>query len=283
MRSLSKNLVRSLLAFALLAPAAFVGGASPVSAAALGATGACATGAGNGGGQGIICEVTIVNTINATGGFATVTVHQCLGAADFGSPDLARGSCSTVTTHPAAPVTSVIQCDGSVNGAGSTLYCTIVITNNFLGVSPGETAATVDQCVGSGGDGNVKFVCDPVQSTTDAAITQCNGSATGGGASVTCSATGMMASALAVTVDQCNGSAGGGGALIVCSASITNNALPAATAPPASTSRRPATTATADAGSSSNSNPLLPLMLVLAFGGFVLAAVVTTKRSGVRI
>jgi hypothetical protein len=280
MHSLSKILVRGLVAFALLAPAAFVGGASPVSAAALGATGACATGIGNGGGQGIICDVTIVNTITATGGWAKVTVHQCLGA--FGAET--SGVCSTTTKYPTEPVTSVTQCDYSVLGGGSKLLCSVVITNNFYGIDPGSSAVTVDQCIGSATGGGSVMVCNPLQATSNAAITQCNGSATGGGESVTCTATGTMASARAVTIDQCNNSAApGAGSVIVCSATMTDHALalPAPTAP-SSTGRLPAPTTTVDAGSSSNSTPLLPLMLVLALGGFVLAAVVTTKRRGVR-
>ncbi len=282
MHSLSKNLVRSLVAFALLAPAAFVGGASPVSAAALGATGACATGIGNGGGQGIICEVTIVNTITATGGWAKVTVHQCQGSA--GAPT--SGSCSTTTKYTTAPVTSVTQCDGSVGGGGSTLRCSVLVTNNFYGVSPGSSAVSVNECIGSGAGGIVgngitgnTIHCDPIQNTDSAAITQCNGSANGGTlVHLNCTATGTMASAGAVTINQCNGSANEGGALVECSATMTDHALP----PPAPTAPVPAPTTTADVGSSSNSTPLLPLMLVLALGGFVLAAVVTTKRRGVR-
>jgi len=87
------------------------------------------------------------------------------------------------------------------------------------------------------------------------------------------------ATALVLTINQCNGSANGGGDAVVCSSTITNNALPVT----AGTGPTPAPTSTSDAGSSSNSTPLIPLMLVLAFGGFVLAAVITTKRRGVRI
>ena len=60
--------------------------------------------------------------------------------------------------------------------------------------------------VGSDGGPVVRtsMTCDPLQATTNAAITQCNGSANGGGSNVTCTATGTMASALGVTIDQCN-------------------------------------------------------------------------------
>jgi hypothetical protein len=270
MRSLSRNLARGLVALALLAPAAFIG-TSPVAAASLTATGACATGIGNAGGQGIICQITIVNTIMTTGGSATVTVHECLGSAGNPTDGALGHPCTTKTTTLNAPVTAVTQCDGSANGGGATLRCSVLITNDFYNISPGSTAVTVNQCVGSG-DG-ASTGCNPFPATTTgAAITQCNGSANGGNlVQLTCTATGTMASALDIAVNQCNGSGLGGGGLVICSASMVNNAIPL-----------PAPTATVDAGSI-NSNPLLPLMLVLALGGFVLAAVVTTKRRGVRI
>jgi hypothetical protein len=271
MRPLSMFLVRGLVAFALLAPAALVGGASPVSAAAFSATGACATGIGNAGGQGIICDVTIVNSITTTGGSATVKVHECLGSAGDPTDGALGHPCTTSNHNVSAPVTAVTQCDGSANGGGGTLRCSVTITNNFYNVAPGSAAVTVNQCVGSG-DGATTG-CDPFPATTSgAAITQCNGSANGGTlVQLTCHASGTMASALDIAINQCNGSALGGGGLVICSASMVNRAL-----------QLPAPTATVEAGSIT-SNPLLPLMLVLALGGFVLAAVVTTKRRGVRI
>jgi len=271
MRSLSKQLLKALVALALLAPAAIVG-ASPVSAAAFSSTGACATGIGNAGGQGIICDITIVNTIMATGGSATVKVHECLGSA--GSPtDGARGhACTTTTHHVNAPVTSVTQCDGSANGGGATLRCSVTITNNFYDVAPGSTALTINQCVGSG-DGETTG-CNPFPATTSgAAITQCNGTANGGTlVQLTCNATGTMATGLAIAVNQCNGSGLNGGGLVICTVSMVSHAIPL-----------PAPTSTSDAGSSSDSATVTTLMLVLALGGFLFAAAITTKRRGVRI
>ena len=75
-------LFRGLFAFALLAPATLITTAPPpVAAAPLSAVGACVTGVGNAGGEGIICQVTITNTITAAGGSATVKVYECLGSA----------------------------------------------------------------------------------------------------------------------------------------------------------------------------------------------------------
>ncbi|MGD0861130.1 MAG: hypothetical protein ABSA21_00020 [Candidatus Limnocylindrales bacterium] len=260
-------LSRGLFAFALLAPVSMIT-TLPVSAATIAPTTTCSNGVDDTAGLGLICQVTVVNTITGSGGSAKVTIHECHGAA--GAPTAA---CTTTTTSLTSPVTAVTQCNSSINGGGGTLRCSVVVTSNFYGgISPGSTAATVNQCVGTGGAGNVLFACDPFPATTtDAAITQCNGSATGGGASVTCTATGMMASALAVKINQCNGSANGGGALIVCSASLVNNAV-SGTPPP---------TSTVSDGSSNNSTPppTFALVILLASGGLGMALVVAQRRS----
>jgi len=274
MRSLSMNFLRGLVAFALLATAATFG-ASPVAAShAIGTATSCQNNyLTDVAGLGIICHVTVVNTINATGGSATVTIHECNG------PASAATNCTTDKHTLAAPVTSIAQCNGSINGGGTTFDCTVTVTNNFVGISPGEVAVTVNECVGSGGGGGTAMTCDPLSSTTSAAITQCNSSSSGGGGSMTCTATGTMARALVLTINQCNGSANGGGDAVVCSSTITNNALPVTTG----TVPTPAPTSTTDAGSSSNSTPFTPLMIGLALVGFALVAVITTKRRGVRI
>ena len=56
----------------------------------------------------------------------------------------------------------------------------------------------MNQCVGSSQGGGIQIICDPVQSTTGATITQCNGSVNGGGlvAGSTCTATGTQSAAL---------------------------------------------------------------------------------------
>ena len=298
---------RSLCAFALLVPVSLIA-SSPVAAVhTIAPTTTCQNDyLTDVDGLGVICEVTVVNTITATGGSATVTVHECNGPAG------AATTCSTDTTVLAAPVTAITQCDGSVNGGGSTFVCSVVVTNNFVGVSPGSTGVTVNECIGSGGGGGTAMTCDPLSSTTSAAITQCNGSSSGGGGSMTCTATGTMASALVVTINQCNGTANGGGDAVVCTATITNNAMPAPTPEPAATPTAPAAVPTALAavptalaavptalaavptqaraatppptnagsgGSGNNSSPLFPLMILLALGGLGLAAVVTQRRS----
>ena len=206
----------SLLSGGLLLVAS-VALAGNVSAATIGSTTTCSNGVANTGGLGLICQVTIVNTINATGGSARVTVRECHGAA--GNP---QAACSTRVTNLTKPVRAVTQCNGSINGGGGTLRCSVVVTNEFVGLNFASTAATVNQCVGSGG--GITSGCDPVPaSTTGATITQCNGSANGGTlVGLTCTASGTTSSAASVRINQCNGSANGGGALAICSASITN-------------------------------------------------------------
>ena len=286
MRPLSASLFRVLFAFALLAPVSVLA-TSPVSAAT---TIAPTTTCGNAlgavlAGRGLICEVTIVNTKTTTGGSAAVTVRECFGSA--GAPTDGSGiggfACTNKTISLTAPVTAVTQCNGSINGGGGTLRCSVKVTNNFVGLDPGATAATVNQCIGSGAGGIVgaNIHCNPIQATTNAAITQCNGSANGltltSPVGLTCTVTGTMSSALPVKINQCNGSTNGGGALIICSASVINNAV--AVTPTPAPSRTPPPTSTVGDRSSSDSMPLFPLMILFALAGLGLATVVVQRRS----
>jgi hypothetical protein len=230
-------LVSGLFALTLLG-AGSLAPVAPASAATIAPTTTCNNDLGNGG---AVCEVTVVNTITPAGGSAVVTVRECTGSA--GVPD-ADCSTSIGPTALTEPVTAVTQCNNSINGGGGTLLCSVVITNNFVGISPDPTvtAVTVNQCVGSVTTGTVR-ACDPDPATTSGAtITQCNGSANGGGASLTCTATGTQSSGLTVLINQCNGSSNGGGTRTVCSATMTNNIIPAATPAPTPV---PAPTATA--------------------------------------
>jgi hypothetical protein len=256
---------RSLVALALLVPAALMTAAPAAAATIIAATTTCSNGVDNTGGLGLICQVTVVNTITATGGSARVTVHECHGAA--GAPSAA---CTDKTSVLTLPVTAVTQCNNSINGGGGTLRCSVQVTNNFYNLSPGSTAVSVNQCVGSGG--GLTTGCDPIPAnTTGAAITQCNGSANGGTlVGLTCTATGTMASTLAVTINQCNGSANGGGSLVICSSSLANRAI-SGTPPPTGT--------TASDSPSNNSTPLLPLVIIVGLAGMALATVAVQRRS----
>jgi hypothetical protein len=220
----------SLFSTGFFAAALLVGvtltSAPPAAAATIAATTVCSNGVDNTPGLGLICEVTVANTITAAGGTAEVTVRECHGAA--GDPEAA---CTVQTSVLSEPVTAVTQCNDSTNGGGGTLRCSVQITNTFVGVSVTPTAVTINQCVGSG-DG-ITIGCDPFPATTTGAtITQCNGSANGGTlVGLTCTASGTQALAHAVTINQCNDSTNGGGALVICSSSIANVAAPASAAP----------------------------------------------------
>ena len=153
-------LFRGLIAFALLAPVSMIATA-PVSAGTAAATTTCSNGVDNTPGLGLICQVTIVNTITGSGGSAKVTIHECHGAA--GAPTAA---CTTKTTTLSAPVTVVNQCNNSIGGGGGTLRCSVTVTSNFYGgIGPGATAATVDQCVRSGG--GITTGCGPTDMHRD--------------------------------------------------------------------------------------------------------------------
>jgi hypothetical protein len=236
MRRPTTFLMSALFALALLGGS--LGSVSPVSAATIAPTTTCNNGVGNPGGQGAVCQVTVVNTITPSGGSAVVTVRECTGSA--GVPETA---CTNTTSPLSEPVTAVDQCNGSINGGGGVLLCSITVTNNFVGITPSPTvtAVTVNQCAGSGTTGTVR-VCDPDTTITGATINQCNGSANGGGTSLTCTASGTQSSGLTVLIRQCNDSSNGGGTTTVCSATMTNNILPAATPSPTPV---PAPTATA--------------------------------------
>jgi hypothetical protein len=235
-RSLSILLAVGLLLVGSLATA---GGASAANSA--GPTTTCSNGVDNTGGLGLICRITVVNTIRGTGGTAKVTIRECHGAA--GDPNAA---CTTTVTNLTKLVTSVNQCNDSINGGGGTLRCSVQVINRFIGRSTGATAATVNECNGSGASGAIgaTIVCDPFPATTSGAtITQCNGSANGGTlVGLRCSATGTKPSSHGVRINQCNGSANGGGALVICTATISN--LRIAVAP----------TAAPSSGSSGGSN-----------------------------
>jgi hypothetical protein len=187
-------------------------------AATIAPTTTCSNGVDDTPGLGLICEVTVVNRITASGGSAQVTVRECHGAA--GDPTAA---CTVTHRNLTAPVRNVTQCNASTNGGGGTLRCKVVVTNHFIGVPVGASAVTINQCVGSG-DG-IANTCDPFPSTTSGAtVTQCNGSANGGTlVQLTCTAIGTRSAGLPLTINQCNGSTNGGGALVICSVRLVND------------------------------------------------------------
>jgi hypothetical protein len=241
MRRPLSSLLVGVLASGLLVTGLLTG-VSTASAATIAPTVSCSNGVDDTPGLGLICQVTVVNSFTSTGGSAKVTVRECHGAA--GAPTAA---CSTTTRSLTVPVTHVTQCNAATNGGGGTLRCSVKVTNRFVGISVGNTAVSVNQCVGSG-DG-IANNCDPFPATTTGAtVTQCNGSANGCTlVRLECTATGRESVSHPVTINQCNGSTNGGGALVICSASVSNLAVaaaPSATPRPATAAPRSAATPT---------------------------------------
>lgn len=79
------------------------------------------------------------------------------------------------------------------------------------------------------------MACAPNGSTTNATVTQCNGSVTGGGTyagepTAACTVTGA-ATADPVTINQCNGTATGGGSAVTCMATVADVFAAATTTP----------------------------------------------------
>ena len=200
-------------------------------------------------GYGVHCTITIVNYVDAGGGLAgtppsTMTMTRCAGA----TGPVFDGSvvCDPpVVTPLTEPVTSVNQCNGSGNGGGGIILCTVSITNHFAEQPGAIVPATVYQCVGSvitgtGAPGSCTPANTPgISSVAEATVGQCNGSGNGGtSVGFTCSVSfgSTMATTFPVNINQCNGSAEGGGALTICEASVTNLVdAPPATATPTST------------------------------------------------
>ena len=280
---LSRSIVGLLTAATLLLGSlALASGAT--AATTIAATTTCSNGMDNTGGLGVICQVTIVNRITASGGSARVTVRECHGAA--GAP---QAACTTRVSNLTRPVTKVTQCNAATNGGGATLRCSVRVTNNFVGLATGATAVTVNQCVGSG-DGIANNCAPFPATTTGATITQCNGSANGGTlVRLQCTASGGQPSTHRVTINQCNGSTNGGGGLVICSATITNRRVAAAssggsTSSGGGTSGTPSAPPTDIVATSATSEVPAPRPNpVLFIGIFALAFVVISRRWWARL
>lgn len=190
---------------------------------------------------GMTCTVTIVNTIHGGQRSSRTTVtRQC-------SLDPCAPGNGTFTTTSANLVTSVNQCNNSDNDAGHPMRCTVSITNNISADTPNAQpmrAATINQCVGSGGGGGGTVSCTPnPKSVTGATITECNGSANGGGGTINCVvASGAAVSpALPITINQCNGSGNAGGSTVTCRVTLATHITAAVT--PTSPSASPSSSA----------------------------------------
>ena len=216
---LAAALLLAVLALTFAAPASSASAAIP--------PGTQCNDDGNVGGQGITCDVTIVNNLDVTTGVgsSTVTTKICTGPANT------NVECAITTLSYASLTTSVNQCNSAVNGGGASATCNAYVTNNITGGSTTDvTTATVNQCNGSAAGGGGTLCFPTPATTTGATINQCNNSGNGGGESdqVECTVTpSTMSAQLPVTINQCNYSADGGGSVVTCTASLTNNVLAA--------------------------------------------------------
>jgi len=125
-----------------------------------------------------------------------------------------------VTSTPSARAASTVtQCDGVDNQGGRAVHCTVkvdIATDTVTLTSCTGFANAIETCIG------------PTVSTQSlTAIDQCNGSGSGGGATVRCDVivTGAPTGTSAVTISQCVGSGQGGGTqpTIVCIPGSTPN------------------------------------------------------------
>lgn len=122
-----------------------------------------------------------------------------------------------VGTATAAPLT-VAQCNGIANVGGQGIDCSVTIVNTFdAATGLGSSTVTVQSCTGAANAANTcvgpTTTAFPDVTTT---VDQCNGSASGGGGTATCTVTitnniTAGATPVAATVRQCIGSGTGGG------------------------------------------------------------------------
>jgi hypothetical protein len=170
----------------------------------------------------VTCSVSIVNTIDATGGTsAVVYLRTCT-----------LNGCTGDISSSSDVINAVHQCNDSDNAGGSATICTVDIVNNISANAPAPaTALTVNQCNGSGqgGGANVEACISSAQGSPS--VSQCNGSGNGGGGTLVCTASGTTSASFPVTVDQCNGSENGGGSTVTCSTTITTNVTDTHTGP----------------------------------------------------
>jgi hypothetical protein len=246
-----RALLGSIFAIGLVSLVLIVG-AEPASAAT--SVSQC-NGTDNVGGQAVECHYTITNNLNGSVTSSTVTLTECHGAAN--AP--ATMVCTTTTTSSTDLVTAVDQCNGSGNGGGGTVECTVDIVNNITGTST-PSSATVNQCnsAGTGGGTPPTILCSPFPAnTTNATVTQCNSSGNGGGGTervqCTVNSDASIASVLNVTVNQCIGSGNGGGATVTCRTGITTNVT--APAPSPTPTPSPTTTPTPTPTASPTASP----------------------------
>jgi hypothetical protein len=184
-------------------------------------------------GDTIACTVTITNDFmyNAarpdqpTGQATIVVAFNCTRPAECPVGE---------TTFSMTPITVITQCNNTGTGAGSTVTCTVSVTNNLTGYPVGAVIdSTVLQCqdpkVAAGEDGCTATPPGNNRAGTAGpggqSVTQCNSSG-GARGTLTCDATApdSRTTGLPTTIDQCNSSGSGlnGGGTVTCTATIVN-------------------------------------------------------------
>jgi hypothetical protein len=188
------------------------------------------------------CTVTVVNTIDGKGTSSVTTVTRACLLGPCSTPN------GTFTTRSKSLVTTVQQCNNSDNDAAHAIICEVRITNQISASTPDAkplTRASTNQCVSSGASTAPR--CTPFPATAGAAtVTQCNGSANGGGGSLDCSVdpASRVSRAIPIRVNQCNGSGNPGGSSVSCQASVITKISDAAAVTVAPATATPATTTT---------------------------------------
>lgn len=204
-----------LIALGVVASSLFASPAGPATAATVSFSQCNNRGPGPGGAPlSVTCSVNIVNSITPTGNTSSATFTRIC----------TLNACTGDVINASDVVSSVSQCNGSDNVGGSTMVCSVNITNNILVNAPAATSAvTVNQCVGSGGGGGTDMSACIPSAQGSPTVVQCNGSGNGGGGKMTCNASGTTSVLFPVTVNQCNGSENGGGSFVTCTSQITTN------------------------------------------------------------
>ncbi len=211
---------------ALLIAFSMMGILAPSSAqAAVVSVGQCnAQGPGPGGATTLMnCDITVVNTINGPVRNSVVTVSRVC----------ANDPCGGTSSQSYSDVvTAIDQCNGSDNDAAHPINCNVSVTNYISADTPGAeplSAATSNECVGSGTGGGGIINCVPFPATTTGAtVTQCNGSGNGGGGTVHCTVPGStISAAIPIQINQCNGTGNPGGSVVTCSANLSTVITPA--------------------------------------------------------
>ena len=68
----------------------------------------------------------------------------------YGAAGDPAAACTVEVQSLGEPVTSVDQCNGSINGGGGTLRCSVQDMNTYVAADPSEAGASANQRVGCG-------------------------------------------------------------------------------------------------------------------------------------